>query len=680
MYKRVLAVMAVTLLVTLYFNIYMKDADQGDPWRGVDLNKKLTIEELGWLEEREWMAIGFSDELIPFIMEEDGRITGLLTSYMERILEPLGIGIRYVQVEKEQVDSMLSDGTLDGYLVIPSSNLTEGHAYSAPLIPVKGKLFLRNLPDSPGREELIGKRIIRFSSEGLSLEGVSLDQYNEIQEAGSMEEARELLEKGSYDGIAGSEAAVWSLLQRTGKEKEYKGYPGYIYERNVVVETFKGTPPSGILHGAAYYVDRNRVLPEIQLDWQGFSYDLNESSPFGNVAILMFIMIAGMLFIFYLFYYSNKSLYDELAERMELLRLSRNELQATFDGVDYLMAEVSRDGEVVNVNRAFANFLGIRRKEAVARELAVLMGLDEPGSIQVRAAIGESFQREEVRQIEVHSGRRILEFRLFPIKDTRERVLKLLLMVVDVTTQRSAERQMIQDNKMIAIGQLAAGVAHELRNPLGIIRNYCFLLNSQPEENPALREKAREAIEKSVERAGNIIENLLNFSRSGKNETSAIDLKNEIEGIISFYGKSLSNRNVVIQLECPEGLVLDVFTESLEMVLMNLINNAADSMPGGGEILVKTTEEGDQVTIEVRDQGSGIPEEIKGEIFNPFFTTKEKHEGSGLGLFLVYNEVMKMNGRIQLSSEIGKGTSFHITIPRSGGMILEGKNENTDSG
>ena len=205
MYKRVLAVMAVTLLVTLYFNIYMKDADQGDPWRGVDLNKKLTIEELGWLEEREWMAIGFSDELIPFIMEEDGRLTGLLTSYMERILEPLGIGIRYVQVEKEQVDSMLSDGTLDGYLVIPSSNLTEGHAYSAPLIPVKGKLFLRNLPDSPGREELIGKRILRFSSEGLSLEGVSLDQYNEIQEAGSMEEARELLEKGSYDGIAGSE-------------------------------------------------------------------------------------------------------------------------------------------------------------------------------------------------------------------------------------------------------------------------------------------------------------------------------------------------------------------------------------------------------------------------------------------------------------------------------------------
>ena len=200
----------------------MKDADQGDPWRGVDLNKKLTIEELGWLEEREWMAIGFSDELIPFIMEEDGRITGLLTSYMERILEPLGIGIRYVQVEKEQVDSMLSDGTLDGYLVILSSNLTEGHAYSAPLIPVKGKLFLRNLPDSPGREELIGKRILRFSSEGLSLEGVSLDQYNEIQEAGSMEEARELLEKGSYDGIAGSEAAVWSLLQRTGKEKEYK--------------------------------------------------------------------------------------------------------------------------------------------------------------------------------------------------------------------------------------------------------------------------------------------------------------------------------------------------------------------------------------------------------------------------------------------------------------------------
>ena len=508
MYKRVLAVMAVTLLVTLYFNIYMKDADHGDPWRGVDLQEKLTMEELRWLEDRDFLFIGFSDELTPFIMEEDGRIIGLLTSYVEKIVEPLGTEIRYIPVEKVQVASMLSDGSLDGYLVVSSSELPTGHTYSAPLIPAKGKLFLRNLPDNPGREELIGKRIIRFSSEESTLEGIPLDQYNEIQEAWSMEEALELLESGSYDGIAGSEAAVWSLIQKIGQEKEYKGYPGFIYERNVVLETLKGTPPSGILHAAAYYIDQNRALPEIQLDWQGFSYNLNESSPFGNVAILMFIMIAGMLFIFYLFYYSNKSLYDELAERMELLRLSRNELQATFDGVDYLMAEVSRDGEVVNVNRAFANYLGIRRKEAVTRELAGLMGLDKTGSIHVRSAIIDSFQREEIRQLEVHSGRRILEFRLFPIKDTRERVLKLLVMVVDVTTQRSAERQMIQDNKMIAIGQLAAGVAHELRNPLGIIRNYCFLLKNQPEENPALGEKAREAIEKSVERAGNIIENL----------------------------------------------------------------------------------------------------------------------------------------------------------------------------
>lgn len=680
MYKRVLAVMAVTLLVSLYFNIYMKDADQGDPWRGVDLQEKLTLEEMRWLEDRDGLVIGFSDELTPFIREEDGQATGLLTSYMERILEPLDKQIRFLPVDREQAVSMISEGSMDGFLVIASSHLPPGHSYSAPLIPAKGKLFLRNIPENPGREELIGKRIIRFTSEKLSLQGVSLDQYNEIQEIDSLEEAQKLLEDGSYDGIAGSEAAVWSLLQRSGLEKEYRSYPGYLYERNVVLETLQGTPPSGILHAAAYYSDRNRVLSEVQLGWQGFSYDLNESSPFGNVAILMFIMIAGMLFIFYLFYYSNKSLYDELAERMELLRLSRNELQATFDGVDYLMAEVDRDAGVVNVNRAFAHFLGIRRKEAVSRELAGLMGLDEPGSVQVRSAIKDSFQREEIRQLEVHSGRRILEFRLFPIKDTRERVLKLLVMVVDVTTQRSAERQMIQDNKMIAIGQLAAGVAHELRNPLGIIRNYCFLLKNQSEENPALGEKAREAIEKSVERAGNIIENLLNFSRSGKNETSVIDLKNEIEGIISFYGKSLSARHIVIQLDCREGLVMDVFTESLEMVLMNLINNAADSMPEGGRIFLEATEEGEQVHIEVRDQGSGIPDEIKGDIFNPFFTTKENHEGSGLGLYLVYNEVMKMSGRIHLESEVGKGTAFHISIPRSGGMILEEKNENTDCG
>lgn len=211
--------MAVTLLVSLYFNIYMKDADQGDPWRGVDLQEKLTLEEMRWLEDRDGLVIGFSDELTPFIREEDGQATGLLTSYMERILEPLDKQIRFLPVDREQAVSMISEGSMDGFLVIASSHLPPGHSYSAPLIPAKGKLFLRDIPENPGREELIGKRIIRFTSEKLSLQGVSLDQYNEIQEIDSLEEAQKLLEDGSYDGIAGSEAAVWSLLQRSGDRK-----------------------------------------------------------------------------------------------------------------------------------------------------------------------------------------------------------------------------------------------------------------------------------------------------------------------------------------------------------------------------------------------------------------------------------------------------------------------------
>ena len=679
MYKRVLAVMAVTLLVALYFNLYMKDADQGDPWRGISLQDKLTIEETRWLESTPAIRIGFSEELMPFIQEQGDSAVGLLKDYVEIILEPLGVEIQYILVDREQGIGMLAEGGLDGLLVVSAGSPEKGQSYSAPLIPTKGRLFLRELPEQPGKTELMGKAILAFTPEDLTIQGVNLAQHNEIIKISSMEEAETLLKGGEADGIAGNEAAIWSLIKKGALEEEYTAFPGYLFERNVVIQTLEGTAPSGILQTAAYYIDRNRLLPAVQLGWQGFSYDLHKASPFGNIAILMFIMIAGMLFIFYLFYYSNKSLYDELAERMELLRLSRNELQATFDGVDYLMAEVDRDAGVVNVNRAFAGFLGIRRKDAVSREFTDLMGLEGQGVCQIHQAISDSFRQEEIRQLEIHSGRRILEFRFFPIKDTRERVLKLLVMVVDVTAKRSAERQMIQDNKMIAIGQLAAGVAHELRNPLGIIRNYCFLLKSQGEENPALAEKATEAIEKSVERAGNIIENLLNFSRSGNNEASAIDLKSEIEGIISFYGKSLSSRNIHLNLVCRDELVVNVFTESLEMVLMNLINNAADSMPEGGEILIEASEEGEQVVIEVRDHGTGIPEEIKGEIFNPFFTTKEKHEGSGLGLFLVYNEVMKMNGRILLDSEVGKGTTFHISIPKSGGMILEGKNENSNS-
>jgi polar amino acid transport system substrate-binding protein len=669
MYKRVLLILGVTILVVLGFNTYSKNISSSDPWKGVDLYGKLSQEQLEWLAGEDGIRVGFSDSLTPQIQNgESNSPEGILVDFIDFLVEPLGVAVEYVPVFHDEAEELLRSGELDGMLAVSTGELPNDLIYSSPILPAKGALFLKSaLLSTRNKEAFQEAHFIVTDDQPLMLEGANIREASEVTRVKSVEEGMNLLKTGQYDGIFGNEGALYHYLVREEMETEYEKYPMYTYEKNVVLMTERDTPASEVLMAAVYYLNRDQVIPALQLKWYGISYELQETTLFGNIGILLFIMVAGVLFVFFLFYYSNKSLYEELSDRMEMVKLSRNELQATFDGVDYLMAEIDEESRVGNMNLAFENYVGLHRSQIHREDVKVVMGLNPSATEKLQKAIEETFGRENTQQLEIIEGRKILEFRFFPIKDSRERVLKLLMMVVDVTAQRSVERQMIQDNKMIAIGQLAAGVAHELRNPLGIIRNYCFLLKSAGRENPEIAGKATESIEKSVERAGKIIENLLNFSRSGEKELEEVDVKEEMEGVFVFYEKSLEAKGIRFHLLCESGLMLKIVPESLEMILMNLVSNAADSISTGGNIFMEAREESGQVFLEVRDDGAGISEEIRGEIFNPFFTTKKHNEGNGLGLYLVYNEVMKMNGSIEVESEKGKETIFRIVFSKTGG-------------
>ena len=376
----------------------------------------------------------------------------------------------------------------------------------------------------------------------------------------------------------------------------------------------------------------------------------------------MIVIICAIICTSVIYYSSTRSLYGELTERMRTIQSSKREMDAIFNAVTYLMAEISPDGSFRTLNRTFQNNLGLRQHEALGRDMISLLELEEEQEETLRDIIRTTAEDKTKNKMYLNSRRRIYEVVTFPVEAPETGEEDVLFLGMDVTDIQMAEKQMLQNSKMIAVGQLAAGVAHEIRNPLGVIRNYLYLLKSGVADEET-QEAAVENMEAAVEKSSRIIKDLLNFSRGTGNERETILLKNRIQSILSFHKGRFKKEKVSVNVRCDPELKITVLADSLEMVLVNLIANATDAVESNGLINVICTWTGRDVIIKVEDNGSGIPEDMLKDIFNPFFTTKLHEGGSGLGLYIVYNEVQKMGGTITAESTVGEGTVFTVTIP-----------------
>jgi two-component system NtrC family sensor kinase len=236
---------------------------------------------------------------------------------------------------------------------------------------------------------------------------------------------------------------------------------------------------------------------------------------------------------------------------------------------------------------------------------------------------------------------------------------------------RNSEHLLLQAHKMEALGRLAAGVAHEINNPLAIINEKAGLMQDFLEISGDFEQKREKfiglihGIFESVNRCRTITHRLLGFSRRIDITLEVIDLNDTIKEVLAFIEKEMLYRSIRLELHLKKDLP-KIFSDKgqLQQVLLNIANNAVDAVGKGGFIEVQTdVKNGDFVTVSIKDNGPGIPQNILSHIFEPFYTTKEKGKGTGLGLSISYGIIQKLGGSILVQSEEQKGTSFIIEIP-----------------
>jgi two-component system, NtrC family, sensor kinase len=248
-------------------------------------------------------------------------------------------------------------------------------------------------------------------------------------------------------------------------------------------------------------------------------------------------------------------------------------------------------------------------------------------------------------------------------KDEMQQVIEAFNIMVRELERR--QDQLVQSKKLSSIGTLTAGVAHQLNNPLNNISTSCQIaIDELASGDIELLSRMLKNIDQETLRARDVVKGLLEFSRVQEFSLKPSQLSYVVSRALRLAQSQVPS-DIDMVVEIPEHITLPMDSQRMQEVFINLIINAAQSIQGKGQIMITAAkdENADEIVIEVRDTGQGIPKEIQGQLFDPFYTTKEEGQGTGLGLSVVYGIIQKHQGSITVQSETGQGASFFIRLP-----------------
>jgi PAS domain S-box-containing protein len=357
----------------------------------------------------------------------------------------------------------------------------------------------------------------------------------------------------------------------------------------------------------------------------------------------------------------NALSFEQLRRQGNELTMSKNKLEAIFNGIASPVCLINIDYTILEANKTAATFFGTSKEQLIgskcyraffhrARPCPFCQALDCMHSGLVQET--EASIRDKIYSFQYHNV-------LVP-EDSDNVFIEI---INDITEQKNLQEELIRTEKMAGIGTLAAGIAHELNNPLaGIAGTAEIMLAEVPEENPH-HEYLQDILTYSST-AADVIKELAIYSRKEeKKETQQVELVRVLEFSLRLAMRGIDSQNIKVRRNYHALPLIEANEGNLQQLFLNLIVNAIQAMDGQGTLTLSCMEKDGFVYVKVADTGCGIPEENLSQIFTPFFTTKAPGKGTGLGLSNCYSIVEQMGGRIRVKSELHEGTEFTTMFP-----------------
>ncbi len=345
----------------------------------------------------------------------------------------------------------------------------------------------------------------------------------------------------------------------------------------------------------------------------------------------------------------------------------KQEWEQTFDSITDLICLIDPEYRIIRVNRTLAQKLG-EQPEGIIGKKCYQVFHPESDTPCLECAHRQAMISKKPFTLETKSigSNEIFLCSAFPRFSSQGEFIGSVYLLRDITEQKRLREQLVQSEKMAAVGQLVSGVAHELNNPLAGVMGYAQLLLMQNDLNDKTQNYLNK-ISKEADRAKNIVNNLLTFARKHKPEKKYLDINTVLEQTIVLRAYDLKVSSIQVHKDFDAQLpktMADFY--QLQQVFLNIFNNAQQAIlesKGKGEIKITTQKLGEMIQIAFEDTGPGIPEENLHKIFEPFFTTKEVGRGTGLGLSISYGIIQQHSGKIYARSTLGQGATFIIELP-----------------